>query len=288
MSAVLRSALLLSAVAVVAGCGNITGGIGSSGPSAAQRYELATSLQDEVESTLPGITVSSPAVPATFPVIAGCPAVSSTTDGDGDGIPNDATLTFLDPPCTFPGFRGGTIGLTGLVRVQDGAVGNTGAYTLTLTDFAWDFTDSATTRTYVSSRSGTRVRTGSADAASVANTITTVRQRPGRANATLTVATTTSFTASTPGSIHVDQPLPSGQLNFAGFITWHRSTENWNLAVTTQVPLQYDATCTSTPQRIKAGIITLTGTVADEPGVLTITWTACGTDPARQWTPSSS
>ncbi len=283
MATLLRAVALLSAVIAVAGCGTITGGVGTPGPSANQRFELATSLQDEVESAMPALTVSSPALPAAYPVIAGCPAQPSTTDTDGDGIPNDATLTFLNPPCIAPGFRGGTMALTGALRIQDAAVGNTSAFNLTLTDLAWVFTDSAATRTYTSTRNGTRARTGTADVASIVTDLTTVRQRPARAHATLTVATTTSFTASTPGTIQMGQPPPSGALSVAGLLTWRRSTENWSLAVATLVPLRYDASCVSTPQRITAGTLALTGTVADVPGVLTITWSACGTEPAHQW-----
>ena len=35
------------------------------------------------------------------------------------------------------------------------------------------------------------------------------------------------------------------------------------------------------------GQLTLTGTVANVPGVLTVTWSGCGTDPARHWTATS-
>jgi hypothetical protein len=286
MSVLLRATPLLLTAGVLAACGNITGGVGSSGPSANQRYELANSIQDEVESALPAMTASAPATPAAFPVIAGCPAVSGTTDSDGDGIPNDATLSFLNPPCTAPGFRGGTLGLTGTLRIQDGAVGPTGGFSLTLTNLAWTFTDSGATRTFTSIRNGTRTRSGDSNGASVVTALTTVRQRPTRANATLTVATTTSFTANVAGSVQSGQPLPSGQISIAGSLDWKRSSEHWTLAVSTPVPLQYDASCTGTPQRIKAGILTLTGTVADVPGVLTVTWSACGTEPAREWIPA--
>jgi hypothetical protein len=272
---------LLAGTALVA-CGAITSG-DSARPTANQQNELSASLQDEVSGSLAALTVSAPGTPAFFPVIANCPTVSNTTDSDADGIPDDATLTFQNPPCTASGFHGGNLAVTGSVRVQDPSGANSTAYNLTLTNLAWAFTDSAGGTFYTALRNGTRTRIGSTSAARVVNDLTIQRQRPPIANATLTVQTTDSFIAATPGTLQVGQPLPSGFATITGTLTWHRSTENWSLAVATTSPLQYDATCLTTPQRIVAGQITLTGTVANVPGVLTVTWSGCGTDPARHW-----
>ncbi len=283
MSIATRVLPLFVAGSALLACGSITGGTTGPGPTASQASELALSLQDEVEAALPSLTISTPGMPHGFPVIAGCPAVGSTTDSDADGIPDDQLRTFLDPPCTLDGYRGGTLGLTGTVRIQDPSGANNTAFNLTLTDLTWTFTDSAATRTYTEIRNGTRNRLGSTSAASIATDLVTQRQRPNRATATVTLLTTTNFQANT-GAIVLGQPLPSGQVSVAGSLAWHRSTENWNLTLATEVPLQYDATCTTTPQRIRAGIVTLRGTVNSGPGVLTLTWSACGTEPARQWT----
>jgi hypothetical protein len=271
---------LLAGSALLA-CGTLTGGTSGPGPTSSQASELALSMQDEVENALPMLTLGAPGRPHGFPVIAGCPAPGSTTDGDGDGIPNNETLTFLDPPCTEPGYRGGTIGLTGTVTIQDTSANST-SYNLTLADLTWSYVDSGATRSYTEVRNGTRIRAANGNAASIATTLVTQRQRPPLATATVTLTTTTSFNGATAPV--VGQPLPSGSLTVAGTLVWHRSTEDWNLAIATPVPLQYDATCTTTPQRIKSGRVTLTGTVNSGAGVLTITWNSCGTEPARQWT----
>ncbi len=284
MASVLRALPIVLAGSTLLACGgSITAG-DSARPTANQQNELSSSLQDEVTGSLAAVTVSAPGTPAFFPVIANCPTVSSTADNDGDGIPDDATLTFQNPPCAATGFGGGSLAVTGAVRIQDPSGANNTAFDLTLTDLTWAFTDSAGTARYTSVRNGTRSRIGSTSAARVTNAITIQRLRPPIAAATLNVATTDSFIAATPGALLVGQPLPSGFVVITGSITWHRSTENWTLAVATTSPLQYDATCLTTPQRIAGGQITLTGTVANVPGVLTITWSGCGTDPARHWT----
>jgi len=274
--------IVLAGSALVA-CGSITAG-DSARPTANQQNELSSSVQDELTASLAALTVRAPGTPAFFPAMANCPTVSSTADGDGDGIFDDATLTFQNPPCTASGFRGGSLGVTGTVRIQDPNGANNTGFNLTLAGLTWAYTDSTGAPTFTSVRDGTRSRIGSTSAARLTSAITIQRLRPRIATATLTVQTTDSFVAATPGTLLVGQPLPSGFMVVTGSIGWHRSTENWTLAVATTSPLQYDATCLTTPQRIAAGQITLTGTVANVPGVLTVTWSGCGTDPARHWT----
>ena len=280
---VLRAIPIVFAGSALLACGSITA-VGSDGrPTASQQNELSSSVQDEVAASLAALTVSAPGTPAFFPVIAGCPTTSGSADTDGDGIPDDAMLTFQNPPCTATGFRGGSLGVSGSLRIQDPSGGNSTAFNLTLTNLTWAFTDSVGTAVYTSIRNGTRARLGSTSAAKITNAMTTQRQRPAIATATLSLATVDSFVASAPGTLLVGQPLPSGLFAVTGSLNWHRSTENWSLVVATTAALQYDATCLTTAQRIKAGQITLTGTVANVPGVLVITWSACGTDPARHW-----
>lgn len=283
MAFVLRAIPIVFAGSALLACGSVTA-VGSGGrPTTSQQNELSSSMQDEVAASLAALTVGAPGTPAFFPVIAGCPTTSGSADTDGDGIPDDATLTFQNPPCTATGFRGGSLGVTGSIQIQDPSGANGTAFNLTMTNLAWGFTDSLGAAVYTSIRDGTRTRLGSTSAAKITNATTTQRQRPAISTATLTIATVDSFVANTPGTLLVGQPLPSGLFAVKGSVTWHRSTENWNLVVATTVALQYDASCLTTAQRIKAGQITLTGTVANVPGVLTITWSACGTDPARQW-----
>jgi hypothetical protein len=259
------------------------GGGGGTPPPPTNRFtELANSLEDAAESELPMLTITQPGLPLSFPTIAGCPTVSNTTDADGDGILDDATFSFTNPPCTTTGFFGGTLSVTGAVRVQDSSLTTDSAYTLTLSDLTWAFVDTAGTLTYTSVRNGKRSRAGSDSAITLAVTDTVKRTRPQiTAVATIAKELVWNFVATTPGTILVAQPLPSGSITVTGNWHWRRSTEDWTLAVATPTPLVYDPTCTTTAQRIKSGRVTMTGTIAGVAGTLQIDWSACGKLPTR-------
>jgi hypothetical protein len=276
---------------VIAACettGAVLGGGGSSGaPSVNQRLELALAVEDEAEAVVAALTLSGPGVPPGF-VAPTCPTVGSIADTDGDGIPNDQTLTFTNPPCTVVGLRPGTLGVTGTVRIQDSTASDSSSYRLTFTDLAWTAVDTVGgTRGFTATRNGTRSRTAT-DSSTVLNTnMTIVRQRAGRANTTITLTSLAEFTADTvtpPDTVKLGLPLPKGTLTITGNLNWRRSTENWDLAIATPTPLAFDTTCTTTPQRISTGALTLTGTISGANGVLTLTWAGCGADPTRTWT----
>lgn len=276
----MRKILLVSIS--LAACGEVTGGVSGAGPTSSQQLELRMAVEDEIESAVSALTVADPGLPPGFTGPAGCPAVSDTTDSDDDNIPDDATLTFLDPPCSVTGLEGGDWSVTGALRIRDTSATTT-RYVLNYTDLAWSYTDSAETRTYAATRNGTRVRLGTTSGASLQVDLTIDRDRPNRATATVDLATTVSYLSDTTGTVAVGEPLPDGLLSIAGSLGWQRSTENWSLAVVTTQALVYDADCDTTVQRIKAGRVTLTGTVNGQVGVLTLTWTACGVPPSRSW-----
>ena len=71
--------------------------------------------------------------------------------------------------------------------------------------------------------------------------------------------------------------------------SWQRGEESYSFDVTTPTLLQYDASCTLTRQRIKAGELDFTGVFRRTHGVLKLTWTACGTPPTKTFeeTPAS-
>lgn len=263
------------------------GGGGGGGAGTVNRYtELSASIEDAAETEVATLTVGIPGLPLAFPTIASCPTVSNITDTDADGIPDDATYTFTNPPCITAGYFGGTLGVTGQVRVQDSSQATTGAYTVSLTNLSWQFTDTAGTLSYTASRNGKRSRSGNDSTITLLVTDTVLRAKPQiSAVAKLTKQLTWIFTADTAGNIVTNQPLPNGTVSVTGTLRWQRSTEDWNLAVATVTPLVYDASCTTTAQRFTAGRVTLTGTIAGVPGTLQIDWSQCGRFPSRTFIP---
>jgi hypothetical protein len=283
-----RLALPVALATVLAACtakltDNSGGGGGGGPPSPTNRFtELANSLEDAAESEVATLTIGVPGLPLSFPAIAGCPSVSNTTDADGDGIPDDATFSYTDPPCTTNSFFGGTLAVTGFVRVLDSSLTTDTAYALRLTNMVWRFTDTAGTLTYTATRNGSLSRAGNDSAVTLAVTDTVRRTRPQiTAVATIAKELLWNFVASTPGTIDANQPLPSGSITVSGTWHWRRSTENWTLTVATPTPLVYDPTCTTTAQRFTAGRVTMTGTISGVPGTLRIDWSACGKLPTR-------
>jgi len=264
------------------------GGGGGGNTSPTNRFtELANSLEDAAESELATLTLTKPGLPSSFPAIPGCPTVSSAIDADGDGILDDATFTYANPPCTTTGFFGGTLAVTGTVRVQDSSQATDTAYALTLANLTWQFTDTAGVLSYTAVRNGKRSRAGNDDAVTLAVTDTVKRTRPQiTAIATIAKDLVWTFVADNPGGIAVGQPLPDGTVTVAGSWHWKRSTEDWNLTLATPIPLAYDATCTTTAQRFTAGRVTMTGTIANVPGTLVIDWSECGKLPTRTFVAS--
>ncbi len=283
-----RLLIPVSVLAVLAACtADITdnggGGGGGGGTPTTNRYtELANSLEDAAESEVAMLTIGMPGLPLSFPAIANCPGVSSIADADADGVPDDATYTYTNPPCTTSGFLGGTIGVTGTVRVQDSSQANSGRFTVTLNNLTWAFTDTAGVLSYTAVRKGKRSRSGTDSAVTLVVTDTVQRTRPQiTAIATISKELTWTFVADTPGDIVTNQPLPKGTVTVGGTWHWRRSTEDWSLTVATVTPLVYDPTCTTTAQRFTAGRVTLTGTIAGTPGTLRIDWSQCGVLPTR-------
>jgi hypothetical protein len=62
-------------------------------------------------------------------------------------------------------------------------------------------------------------------------------------------------------------------------VDWLRGTEHLELTITTPTPLQYDAGCTDTVQRIKAGELHAAGTFEGDEGFVRVRWTECGRGP---------
>lgn len=278
----MRSTHLLAAATLLAGCGEVSSGVFTAGPSSSQALELTLAAQDEIESATAALSVARLGSPPAWTPPAGCPTASNAADTDADGILDDATLTYAAPPCQVA-FRRGSLQVTGEIRITDPNFASNSAFNLDYTDLAWAYVDSTGDRDYSATRNGSRFRFGSTNTATLTTDMTIVRARPNRANATLSLVLTEVFDAATPGTLILGQPAPSGTFSVIGTLGWQRSTEDWTLTVATPVPLVYDATCIATP-KISSGEITMQGTINGETGTLRFIWSACGTEPVRGWT----
>jgi hypothetical protein len=284
-----RFGLTLAAVIAaptVYGCGgDLLNGLG---PADELTVDVGETLRDEVESALSSLTLGSSLDPigttqappdAASVVAAPCVSPSSTADSDGDGVPDDATYLFTAPPCRFTGWRGGTLDIVGSLRIQDPSPTGAGfGYEATLTGLRSRFTSADTKVIYDVTRNGTRTVSGSVTGLLLTADLQVIRTFAGHPDAAIDKGWSLDFTPATP--LQINAPLPSGSLDIAGTMDWTRGTEHFVLTVTTPVPLEYDAGCTDTVQRIRAGEMQASGTFGDMDGIVRVTWRGCGTEPS--------
>ena len=131
-------------------------------------------------------------------------------------------------------------------------------------------------RSWRAVHNGLREWGGSAD--TLGHTITgftTERTFPNGRVRTHTRDWTSKFTAATPGSITLGQPLPAGSWTMAGTGSWTAGGREWSVVTSTVTPLAYDPSCTLEP-RFTAGELSLVVTRNGEVSNVTITFSGCG------------
>jgi len=204
-----------------------------------------------------------------------CPAASSLTDTDGDGVPDNATWSFTAADCTQTDIEGNRSVVTGSVVVTD--PGLTAGYDLHINNLAAQYyqngASSPILQLVMDGNWGLR---GTSDALSLDQNYNFVLTVDGE-RASLANDLTVSFTSGgTP--IAWGSPLPNGTIDINGAWRVSSSRENHALELTTITPLAYDTTCGG----IVAGVLDARGTG----GNVRVTWTGCGTH-TDQYLPAS-
>jgi hypothetical protein len=289
------STFAASLVIGLGACSSSTNPSGGTSLSAAETNVIGEAVADEVDQSAGSLTLDAAAPgkasaqsAASFslagtPPGTGCATVSSSTDTDGDGAPDLATYTFALPACSFTGFRGGTLEVTGTVDISDPTPSSADfAYQATLHDLLFAFTGPQGNLSFTALRNGTRVLTGNAAGAALSNQITVVRTFPLGEQATVTHNLLLTFTPAQGESLALGQPLPNGTFEKSGTFTWVRGSVTRTFAVTTVSPLVWDASCT-TDRKITSGEIHAT---LSDGGYLKTVWTGCGVDPVRTFVPA--
>jgi hypothetical protein len=274
------------------GCGD--GILSGAGPADELTTDIGESLRDEVEAALGALTLTSSLepigttqdAPAAASLLAiPCVTPSSPADSDGDGVPDDATYLFTAPPCRFTGWRGGTLDLVGTLRIRDPAPSGAGfGYEATLANLRKLFVSSDNKQFQDVRRNGTRTLSGSVTGLLLTANLQVLRGFQGHSDAAIDKQWALNFTPATP--LQINTPLPSGSMDIAGTIDWVRGNEHFALTITTPTPLQYDASCTETVQRIRAGDLDAAGTFGELEGVVRVSWRDCGSEPRFSFTSS--
>jgi hypothetical protein len=249
------------------------------GPDAELSASVGAVAGDEADAALNALSLPTLLTPIGATVAAPCATPSSTTDSDGDGIPDDATWILTAPPCRFTGYRGGTLDLVGQLRIQDPSPDAAGfGYAATLTALRATFTTGGDNPTSFSvTRNGTRSLSGTVAGLLLTADLQVIRTFTGLSDAAVDEGWTVKFTADSP--LQINEPLPSGTLDVAGTFGWTRGAQSLDLTVTTPTPIHYNAGCTSNTRRFDAGELHAAGTFDGTPGYVRVRWTACGAEP---------
>ena len=154
---------------------------------------------------------------------------------------------------------------------------------MNFTALTWTFLDGASNMTETAVRNGLASRIGDADSAKITFEDFTDRARPGKAVAHIHLDGAVIFTPDLGNLINILGPLPKGTLTITGLMDWRRSTEDFELTITTPTPLEFDPNCSSF-QPISTGQVDLQGNVANTFGIFHVVFAGCGNNPTVTFT----
>jgi len=248
-------------------------------------HEVAGEVEDVAGSfTLGGLLVPSfpsagiaasdalqPSSTATCPTITPNPPV----DADGDHIPDDVTISFTLPDCSFAR-DGATFEITGSIHVTDLSPTDFGIRVV-FTDLQHKLTRADGTF-FQSDLNGARQVLRSASEFDLHDSTTVDLASSEHGTAQLTKAWVVSFVADAGQTFDALRHLPSGDLTVNGSMSRTRGTASHSFAVTTVTPLHHDATCTERPA-FTSGELLVVKTGPDGTVTIHIVFTGCGVDP---------
>jgi hypothetical protein len=243
---------------------------------------VGLTVRDNVEASLDAFFPARLLQPfSTGPVDDPCVTPSSAADGDGDGVPDDASYTFTAPPCRDD-VRGFSLDAVGQLRIVDPAPETAGfGANLSFTALRFSLSHEDADRNYSLVRNGTMTLTGSPASLELAPELQVVRTFTGLPDAAAELAWTVGFDPET--TLQINQPLPNGSVTLSGTVGWTRGNESFDLTITTATPLHYDASCEAAGQRFDDGELRVSGTFGETPGYVSIVWEDCGNDPGIEF-----
>jgi len=218
-----------------------------------------------------GVAIPRPSSTGTCPTITPNPPV----DADGDRIPDDVTISFTLPGCSFAR-DGATFEITGSIHITD----------LSPTDFGirvvFDNLDHKFTRdgsaSFESNLNGARQVLRSSSSFDLHDSTTVDLTSSDHGAAQLAKAWVVTFTADAGATFDGLRRLPSGDLTVDGNMSRTRGTASHAFAVTTVTPLHHDATCTERPA-FTAGELEIVKTGPDGTVTIHIVFNGCGVEP---------
>lgn len=221
-----------------------------------------------------GMTLSDGDRPGT---LSTCPTITPfpPVDADGDHVPDDVTLSFTLPDCSFSR-DGATLEITGTVHITDPSTTEFGIR-VGFTDLQHKVTRQGG-EFFLSRLNGNRQVLRGASDFSLIDSTTVDLESSERGAAQLAKAWVVTFTADPGQTFDQLRELPSGNLTVNGSMSRTRGTTTYSFAVATVTPLHHDAACTARPQ-FTAGELVVTKTGPDGTITIHIVFTGCGVQP---------
>jgi len=249
-------------------------------------HEVAGEVEDVAGSfTLGGLLIPSfpsagiaasrtvqPSSTATCPTLSPNPSV----DTDGDRIPDDLTISFTLPDCSFSR-NGATLAITGTIEVSDLSPTDFGIRVV-FTDLKHKVSRDSGAAFFSSDLSGARQVLKSSSEFSLHDSTTVDLESSDHGAAQLAKAWVVGFVADAGQTFDGLRPLPSGDLTVNGSMSRTRESTTHSFSVTTVTPLHHDATCTERPA-FTAGELTVVKTGPDGTVTIHIVFNGCGVDP---------
>lgn len=208
---------------------------------------------------------------------ANCPTITPhpPVDSDGDRVPDDVTLSFTLPDCSFAR-NGATFEITGAIHITDPSATDFGIR-VAFTDLQHKLTQ-PTGAFFLNRLNGPRQVLRSGAGFSLIDSTTADRASSEHGAAQLAKAWAVSFVADAGQTVSHDRGLPSGDLTVQGKTTWTRAGVSHSLTVSTLTPLHHDATCTTRPA-FTAGELVVVKTGPDGTVTIHIVFNGCGVEP---------
>jgi len=221
-----------------------------------------------------GVAPSDPVQPAPA---ANCPTITPNppVDADGDHVPDDVTLNFTLPDCSFSR-DGATFEITGSIHITDPSTTAFGIR-IAFTDLQHKFTR-ASGEFFSTRLNGARQVLRSASEFSLHDTTTVDRESSEHGPSQLAKAWLVGFVADAGQTLDQRWHLPSGNLTVNGSMSRTRGTTSHSFAVTTVTPLHHDATCTTRPA-FTSGEILVVKTGPDGTVTIHVVFNGCGVEP---------
>src|SRR5258705_5465117 len=280
--------VLLSLVAGACSADRPTAPKGSPSLSDAEAQLVGHEVAGEVEDVAASFSLGGLLVPS-FPSagiapsdgilpapMANCPTITPNlpADADGDRIPDDVTISFTLPDCSFAR-NGATFEITGSIHITD----------LSSTDFGirvvFDNLNHKVTRdgggSFESNLNGARQVLRSSSSFDLHDSTTVDLTSGDHGAAQLAKAWVVTFTADAGATFDGLRRLPSGDLTVNGNMSRTRGTATLSFAVTTVTPLHHDATCTERPP-FTAGELEIVKAGPDGNVTIHVVFNGCGVE----------